>query len=135
MPQNGRVVRIKYGGKATVLFFYPKDNTPGCTLEAKAFRDSYAELSRKLGAQVYGISSDGPDSHKEFCSDLQLPFELLSDEGDKVRSLFGVPKDLLGLLPGRQTYVIAKGGIVKLVYNNQFQPDTHVKEVIKALAN
>jgi len=111
-----------------------QDNTPGCTLEAKAFRDNYSQL-KKLGADVIGISSDSVDSHAAFCSDLELPFTLLSDEEDKVRTTFGVPKDLFGLLPGRQTFVISKEGEVKLVYNNQFGPEKHVEEAIKALAN
>lgn len=109
-----------------------QDNTPGCTLEAKAFRDSFADL-KKLGVKVFGISSDSAESHNSFCSELELPYDLLADEGDKIRNVFGVPKDLLGLLPGRQTYVISKDGKVQLVYNNQFQPETHVKKVIEVL--
>jgi thioredoxin-dependent peroxiredoxin len=83
---------------------------------------------------VVGISSDSVDSHKSFCSDLDLPFTLLSDEGDAVRKAYGVPTDLLGLLPGRVTYVIGKDGVVKLVFNNQFAPEKHVKEAIAALS-
>jgi len=135
--KNGRKVDIKFGGfgaKPKVIFFYPKDNTPGCTLEAKAFRDSYAAL-RKLKADVIGISSDSVDSHANFCSELDLPYTLLSDEGDAVRGMYGVPKDLFGLLPGRQTFVIGKDGTVELVFNNQFSPEMHVEEAIKALTS
>ena len=136
MLQNGRDVAVKFGGfgaKPKVIFFYPKDNTPGCTLEAKAFRDAYGDL-KKLGAEVIGISSDSVDSHNSFCSDLDLQYILLSDEGDVVRQLYGVPKDLFGLLPGRQTFVIAKDGEVKLVFNNQFSPEKHVQEALKVLS-
>lgn len=139
--QNGKTVSVKFGGgglfsqsKPKILFFYPKDNSPGCNLEAKAFRDAYAEL-RKLGADVIGISSDSVESHSAFCSELELPYTLLSDEGDSVRSMYGVPKDLFGLLPGRQTFVIGKDGEVKTVFNNQFKPELHVEAAIEALSN
>ena len=109
------------------------DNTPGCTLEAKAFRDSYAQL-KKFGADVIGISSDSVESHSSFCSELDLPYTLLSDEDGAVREMYGVPKDLFGLLPGRQTFVIAKDGTVALSFNNQFKPEEHVAQAIKALS-
>lgn len=98
-------------GKPTVLFFYPKDNTPGCTLEAKAFRDAYATLKSK-GAQVVGVSSDSVESHKSFCNELELPYELLADTDGSIRKLYDVPSDIFGLLPGRQTFVISKDGTV-----------------------
>jgi thioredoxin-dependent peroxiredoxin len=129
---------VKFGGfgaKPKVLFFYPKAATPGCTLEAKAFRDSYAQM-KKLGVDVYGISNDSPEDQKSFCEANELPYTLLCDENDKVRSMYGVPKDLFGLLPGRQTYVInGKDGNVELVFNNQFKPEQHVEEVLKVLNN
>mmetsp|Transcript_11866 Transcript_11866/g.23824 ORF Transcript_11866/g.23824 Transcript_11866/m.23824 type:complete len:152 (-) Transcript_11866:381-836(-) len=133
--QNGKTVKVEYGGligaKPTVVFFYPKDNTPGCTREAKAFEDAYAQIGKI--AKVYGISSDDPESHSNFCSSLGLSYTLLSDEDGSIREKFGVPKDLFGLLPGRETYVIGKDGTVKGVFNNQFDPEKHVQFVIKAL--
>jgi peroxiredoxin Q/BCP len=135
-PQAGKAVNVKFGGfgaKPKVLFFFPKTATPGCTLEAKAFRDQYSQL-KKLGAEVFGISGDPVEAQETFCSDLDLPFNLLSDEGDAVRKLFGVKSDLFGLLPGRETYIIGKDGVVKNVYNNQFKPESHVEEAIKALS-
>ena len=77
--------------KPAVLFFYPADNTPGCTKEACAFRDSYSAFT-KAGASVIGISSDDADTHTGFADKYDLPFTLLTDEGDEVRDEFGIPK-------------------------------------------
>ncbi|KAL0912582.1 hypothetical protein M5K25_018564 [Dendrobium thyrsiflorum] len=131
--QNGKNVSLSnYKGKPVVVYFYPADETPGCTKEACAFRDSY-EKFKKAGAEVVGISGDDPSSHKAFASKYRLPFTLLSDEGNKVRKQWGVPSDLFGTLPGRETYVLDKKGVVQLVYNNQFQPEKHVDETLKLL--
>ncbi|XP_008803394.2 peroxiredoxin Q, chloroplastic-like [Phoenix dactylifera] len=131
--QNGRNVSLtRFKGKPAVVYFYPADETPGCTKEACAFRDSY-EKFKKAGAEVVGISGDDPASHKAFATKYGLPFTLLSDEGNKVRKEWGVPSDLFGVLPGRQTYVIDRKGAVQLVYNNQFQPEKHVEETLKLL--
>ncbi|KAI3995376.1 hypothetical protein MKX01_040492 [Papaver californicum] len=121
-----------FKGKPVVLYFYPADETPGCTKQACAFRDSY-EKFKKAGAQVVGISGDGPDSHKAFAKKFRLPYTLLSDEGNKVRKEWGVPSDLFGTLPGRQTYVLDKNGVVQYIYNNQFQPEKHIDETLKIL--
>nr|XP_010917427.1 peroxiredoxin Q, chloroplastic [Elaeis guineensis] len=131
--QNGRNVSLtRFKGKPVVVYFYPADETPGCTKEACAFRDSY-EKFKKAGAEVVGISGDDPASHKAFATKYGLPFTLLSDEGNTVRKEWGVPSDLFGVLPGRQTYVIDRKGVVQLVYNNQFQPEKHVEETLKLL--
>lgn len=122
----------KFKGKPVVLYFYPADESPGCTKEACAFRDSY-EKFKKAGAEVVGISADGPESHKAFAKKYRLPFTLLSDEGNKIRKEWGVPGDFFGSLPGRETYVIDKKGVVQLVYNNQFQPEKHIDETLKML--
>ncbi|CAI7812206.1 unnamed protein product [Closterium sp. NIES-54] len=132
--QNGRVfdlAKLK-GKKSVVLYFYPADDTPGCTKQACSFRDSFEEF-RKLGAEVVGISGDSPESHKLFAEKYSLPFTLLSDEGNAVRKEWGVPSDLFGVLPGRQTYVIDKKGVVQLIFNNQFQPEKHIDETIAVL--
>lgn len=126
--QNGRNVNVKPGGKAKVIFFYPKDDSPGCTREAKAFNDAYGQL--KKYADVYGISSDSPESHKNFCDSLNLSYTLLADEDGSVRKQFGVKSDLFGLLPG---YVIAKNGTVLEVFNSQLSPEKHVEVASKAL--
>ncbi|HYA78357.1 MAG TPA: peroxiredoxin [Verrucomicrobiae bacterium] len=114
------------GKKNVVLYFYPKDETPGCTREACSFRDSYEELTN-LGAEVLGVSAQSVESHKSFATHHGLPFILLSDEGNKVRKLYGVPSSL-GLLPGRVTYIIDKKGIVRHIFNSQTQTQRHVEE-------
>ncbi|MEB3183600.1 MAG: peroxiredoxin [Cyanobacteriota bacterium] len=118
-------------GRPLVLFFYPKDETPGCTAEACAFRDGYADL-RALGAEVWGVSGDDADSHRRFAARHQLPYPLLVDRGNALRQAFGVP-GVLGLLPGRVTYVIDGGGIVRHVYNNLLDGAAHRREALDAL--
>ncbi|XP_044463353.1 peroxiredoxin Q, chloroplastic-like isoform X2 [Mangifera indica] len=101
--QDGKNVSLsKFKGKPVVVYFYPADETPGCTKQ-------------------------------EFAKKYRLPFTLLSDEGNKVRKDWGVPADLFGALPGRQTYVLDKNGVVQLIYNNQFQPEKHIDETLKLL--
>lgn len=119
------------GQKAVVLYFYPKDNTPGCTAEACAFRDSY-EVFQQAGAEVIGVSSDSEGSHQQFASRYNLPFILLSDAGGKVRKQYEVPATF-GLLPGRVTYVIDKEGVVRHMFNSQFLAAKHVEEAVKVL--
>ncbi|KAL2939265.1 Peroxiredoxin Q chloroplastic [Bienertia sinuspersici] len=131
--QDGKSVNLsKFKGKPVVVYFYPADETPGCTKQACAFRDSY-EKFKKAGAEVIGISGDDSSSHKAFKQKYKLPYTLLSDEGNKVRKDWGVPSDLFGALPGRQTYVLDRNGVVRLVYNNQFQPEKHIDETLKFL--
>src|SRR6266705_3715609 len=119
------------GKKDVVLYFYPKDNTPGCTAEACSFRDSY-EVFQEAGAEVIGISSDSEKSHQQFAKQHHLPFILLSDLGGVVRKFYGVPATF-GLLPGRVTYIIDKQGIVRHVFSSQFAPQMHVAEALKVL--
>jgi len=118
-------------GKPVVLFFYPKDDTPGCTKEVCAFRDNFEEYG-KLDAEVIGVSSDSVESHKAFVQKHDLPFALLSDEGGKVRKLYGVP-NTLGLFPGRVTYVIDEQGVVRHIFSSQLGVERHVQEAIEAL--
>jgi thioredoxin-dependent peroxiredoxin len=131
--QTGQSVTLAdlYAQKPVVLFFYPKDNTPGCTKEACGFRDSYSAF-QDLGAEVVGISGDTVASHQAFANSFQLPFVLLSDAGNKVRKDFGVPSTL-GLLPGRVSYVIDQQGIVRHIFNSQFNFQGHIDEAIQAL--
>jgi thioredoxin-dependent peroxiredoxin len=114
------------GKKNIVLYFYPKDETIGCTKEACSFRDSYEELT-SLDAQVLGVSGQSVESHKSFASHYGLQFILLSDVGDKVRELYGVPKSL-AIIPGRVTYIIDKKGVVRHIFNSQTQAERHVQE-------
>ena len=131
--RNGRTVRLAdyRGQKAVVLYFYPKDDTPGCTKEACAFRDQYEDL-KDAGAEVIGVSSDGEAAHEKFATKYKLPFVLLADRGGTVRKQYGVPATL-GLLPGRVTFVIDRQGLVRHVFNSQFQATKHVAEAITAL--
>lgn len=119
------------GQKAVVLYFYPKDDTPGCTVESCSFRDSYTAF-QEAGAEVIGISSDSPASHQNFARKHNLPFTLVSDGNSSTRKAYGVPATL-GLLPGRVTYVIDREGIVRHVFNSQFNPKAHVEEAMKVL--
>ncbi|MEO1001594.1 MAG: peroxiredoxin [Cyanobacteria bacterium J06638_7] len=119
------------GGRALVLFFYPKDDTPGCTMEACAFRDSYADL-QALGAEVWGVSGDDAASHARFARRHDLPYPLLVDRGNALRQAFGVPA-VLGLLPGRVTYVIDGEGVIRHVFNNLLDGPAHRREAIEAL--
>ena len=119
------------GKTAVVLYFYPKDDTSGCTTEACAFRDSY-EVFKDAGAEVIGISSDSAESHKQFASKYRLPFILLSDANGTVRKRYGVPSTF-GLLPGRVTYIIDKEGIVRHIFSAQFTPEKHIAEALKTL--
>jgi len=119
------------GKKNIVLYFYPKDETIGCTKEACTFRDNYEELT-KLGAEVLGTSGQSVESHKSFASHYGLPFILLADEGNKVRELYGVPSSM-GILPGRVTYIIDKKGVVRHIFNSQTQTRRHVEEAKETL--
>jgi peroxiredoxin Q/BCP len=130
---DGSTVRLSdFRGKSeVVLFFYPKDSTPGCTAEACSFRDSH-EAFREAGAEVLGISSDSGDSHRTFAGRHRLPFTLLSDPGGAVRARFGVGRTL-GLIPGRVTFVIDRDGIIRHAFSSQFRPSRHVDEALAVL--
>jgi peroxiredoxin Q/BCP len=105
------------GKKPSVFYFYPKDNTPGCTAQACSFRDQYEDF-KDLGAEVIGISGDSIASHEKFAIQYRLPFILLSDKDQKIRNLFGVKPNLFGLIPGRVTYVADKEGVIRLVFDS-----------------
>ncbi len=121
-----------FTGKYLILFFYPKDDTPGCIKEACGFRDLYSKLEES-DALVFGVSSDRPQSHWQFKSKYKLPFTLLSDTNDEFRQLLGVPSSLFGLLPGRVTYVFNPEGRLIHVYKSQLSPKKHVKEALKVI--
>lgn len=135
--QHGKEVSLANfrGSKAVVLYFYPKDETPGCTKEACSFRDSYEDFV-KAGAEVIGVSGDSVAKHQAFAQHHRLPFTLLADEGNALRKAYGVPATLW-ILPGRVTYVIDKGGVVRHVFDSQLQATKHIGEalvVIRQLA-
>ncbi len=133
LNQDGKLIDIRSQlGKPIVIYFYPKDNTIGCTKEACAFRDDYHQFS-KAGVKVFGISADTVESHRKFRIKYRLPFDLLSDENNKVRNAFGVQADLFGLIPGRVTYVIDGKGVIRHTYNNQMNATKHVDESLRIL--
>ena len=131
--QTGESVSLKdfQGKKCVVLYFYPKDDTPGCTTEACAFRDRY-EVFKEAGAEVIGISGDSTQDHQRFATKHNLPFLLLSDTGNKVRQLYGVPATLW-VLPGRVTYVIDKAGVVRHIFDSMLEFQRHVEESLNTL--
>jgi thioredoxin-dependent peroxiredoxin len=136
LAADGRSVSLAdfRGTKAVVLFFYPKDETPGCTREACEFRDSFDRFG-DAGAEVIGVSDDDVDSHKKFAEHHRLPMTLLSDGGGRVRERYGV-KPLFGLLPDRVTFVIDREGIVRHVFAARLRFGKHVDEalgVVKSL--
>jgi len=120
------------GNTAMVIYFYPKDDTPGCTKEACSFRDSYEAFTDK-NIKVIGISSDDVESHKNFAAKYNLPFTLLADTESEVRTLFGVKKNAFGLIPGRVTYVIDTKGEIIFMYDSQLKAAKHIEESIKAI--
>jgi thioredoxin-dependent peroxiredoxin len=131
--QKGETVTLSQfrAKKNVVLYFYPKDETRGCTREACTFRDSY-ELFTDLGAEVIGVSADTVESHKSFAEHYNLPFTLLSDTDDRVRNLYGATSSL-GIIPGRVTFVIDKTGVVRHVFSSQLQPEKHAEEARQIL--
>lgn len=130
---TGEKVSLKdfYGKKSVVLYFYPKDDTPGCTAESCAFRDSY-EVFKEAGAEVIGVSGDSQQSHQQFARKYNLPFILLSDRDNKLRQSYGVPATLF-ILPGRVTYVIDKQGVVRHIFDSMMNFTGHVEESLKTL--
>jgi thioredoxin-dependent peroxiredoxin len=132
--QDGNIFDIVslLGKKKMVIFFYPKDDSPGCTKEACYFRDLY-EVFAEADAVIIGISAQSVESHKKFAEKYRLSYTLLSDKGNRVRKLFGVPTNLFGLLPGRVTYIIGREGRVAHIFNSQMQTERHVDEALKIL--
>lgn len=133
VDHTGKPVRLSsLRGRPVVVFFYPRDHTPACTVESCGFRDATPELT-KLGATVIGVSSDSDASHAGFATKHSLAYPLVSDPEGKLRKLFGVPRSIFGLLPGRVTYVIDGGGVVRLVYGAPLRPGEHVRRAVEAV--
>ena len=130
---DGNTIRLAdfLGKRALVLFFYPRDGTPICTQEVCAFRDSYEQFMT-AGADVIGVSSDDPESHRAFSRQHKLSFPLISDAGGSLRKAFAVPRSM-GLFPGRVTYVIDQAGVVRHIYSAQFASAEHVRQALTVL--
>ena len=120
------------GKKNLVIYFYPKDDSPGCTKEACSFRDQF-DVFADVDAMIIGISAQSVESHLEFAKKHRLNYTLLSDTGNKVRKLFGVPANFFGLIPGRVTYVVNKEGKIAYLFNSQIQAEKHVDEALRIL--
>jgi peroxiredoxin Q/BCP len=131
--QNGATVSLRdfRGKQAVVLYFYPKDDTPGCTAESCGFRDQY-EVFKTAGAEVIGVSGDSSESHQKFAAKHNLPFTLLSDKDNQVRKQYGATT-AFGLIPGRVTYVIDQQGVVQYVFDSMLNFKGHVEEALKTL--
>ncbi|MEZ5104110.1 MAG: redoxin domain-containing protein [Draconibacterium sp.] len=132
--QSGELFDLKAQteGKNIVLYFYPMDDTKGCTAQACAFRDQFEDFV-EANAVVVGISGQSVESHANFVSKYNLPFTLLSDEGNEVRKLFGVPSNLFGMFPGRVTYVINKEYKVVYIFNSQTKIKEHIENSLNKL--
>lgn len=132
--QTGAQVRLSQfrGQAAVVLFFYPKDDTTGCTIEACTFRDEMPRFDA-MGAKIIGVSSDSSESHARFAGKYDLPFSLLSDKGGRVRKMYGATGLLMGLIPDRVTYVIDQEGVIRHVFSSQTAFRGHIEEALRAL--
>ena len=119
-------------GQYLVIYFYPKDNTPGCTMEACEFRDNYDDFEKE-DARVFGISGDSVASHQKFAAKLNLNFDLLSDPKRQAEKAFGVPRNLFGLLPGRVTFVFNRDGKLLETINSATNPRLHQKQALKTI--
>jgi len=129
--QNNDIRSSEKLNKPLILFFYPKDDTPGCTIEACGFRDKY-DLFKILGAEVWGISNGDSQSHLEFANKHKLQYPLLCDINNTLRRKFGVPK-IFGFIEGRVTYIIDSNGIIVHIFEDLLNGPAHIKEAIKAL--
>jgi thioredoxin-dependent peroxiredoxin len=131
--QDGNLFDVNtiIGKKKLVVFFYPQDGSHGCTAEACYFRD-LTELFDEADARIIGISGQSVESHKNFAEKFKLNYPILSDEGDTVRKLFGVPSQYFGLVPGRVTYIADRQSKIVHVFNSSVNPERHVDEALKA---
>jgi len=119
------------GKKNIVLYFYPRDESGGCTKEACSFRDNY-DVFKTTGAEVVGINSQSVESHKKFAKHHHLPYILLSDKGSKVQKLYGVPNKYI-FVTGRVTFVIDKQGVIRDVFSSITDVEKHVTEALAIL--
>ncbi|KAL9185482.1 hypothetical protein ACHAXT_003259 [Thalassiosira profunda] len=133
VDQNGKTFTRSKNKKPLVVYFYPADSTPGCTVQAKAFQDEIQDIRKQYKADVVGISGQGAESKQKFASELGLDFSILADEGDEVRKAFGVPKAAFGFLPGRVTYVLRADGVCESVYDNLTDAASHIEAAKDAL--
>jgi len=136
---NQPITLAAFRGQWVVVFFYPKDQTPGCTQQACQLRDKLTQWEKQLPeqypgtrVQVLGISGDSVASHQAFADKYKLTYPLLADEGNRVRTLWGVPKTM-GMLPGRVTYLLDPQGMVRELFNSQMDIAGHIAAMDAAL--
>ncbi|GAX13730.1 peroxiredoxin Q/BCP [Fistulifera solaris] len=134
VDQNGKTVKRSSFKKPLVVYFYPADSTPGCTVQANSFNDAVKDIRKTYNADVVGISGQGVASKQAFAKELGLCFSILADEGDAVRKAFGVPKAAFGLFPGRVTYVLDKNGVCLNVFDDLANAAKHVEVAKETLA-
>lgn len=134
VDQNDKTVTRSQIKKPLVVYFYPADSTPGCTVQAQEFQKEIQSIRKDYKADVVGISGQGAESKQKFAAELGLDFSILADEGDEVRKSFGVPKAAFGFLPGRVTYVLDKDGVCTSVYDNLADAASHIGAAKDALA-
>ena len=134
VDQNGKTFVRSKNKKPLVVYFYPADSTPGCTVQATAFNDEITAIRKEYMADVVGISGQGAESKQKFAAELGLDFSILADEGDEVRKAFEVPKAAFGFLPGRVTYVLDKNGVCTSVYDNLTDAASHINAAKDALS-
>jgi thioredoxin-dependent peroxiredoxin len=134
LNQEGSLVDTNtyIGSKNLIIYFYPKDETKGCTAQACSFRDAYEDF-KDLNCEVIGISGDNEASHKNFAEHHRLPFILLSDKNKEIRKAFQVPKDFLGLIPGRYTFVINKEGVIIDIFHDAINMQKHVQTALEKI--
>lgn len=128
---DGTVTLAQHRGSWVVLYFYPADDTPGCTVEACTFRDAYEDFT-DAGAVVIGVSGDPVDKHRAFAAKHDLPFTLAADSDGALRRTYGVAKTM-GILPGRVTYVIDPEGVVREVFSSQFRVKQHTQRALEVI--
>eukprot|EP00559_Dactyliosolen_fragilissimus_P009965 CAMPEP_0184859446 /NCGR_PEP_ID=MMETSP0580-20130426/4449_1 /TAXON_ID=1118495 /ORGANISM="Dactyliosolen fragilissimus" /LENGTH=199 /DNA_ID=CAMNT_0027356085 /DNA_START=41 /DNA_END=640 /DNA_ORIENTATION=+ len=134
LDQNGKTVVRSSIKKPLIVYFYPADSTPGCTVQAESFNEQVEEIKKTYGAELVGISGQDVESKQAFAKELGLTFSILADNGDNVRKSFNVPKAALGFLPGRVTYVLDKAGKCIFQYDNLVDAKSHVEAAKDALA-
>lgn len=133
--QSKELVRLSEvtAQSVVVLFFYPKDNTPGCTAESCAFRDAYS-VFRDAGADVIGVSRDSVASHESFATEQRLNFRILSDTDGAVHEIYRVKDTIPFLVPGRETFVIDRDGVIRHHFSSQIRAKRHVEEALRIVS-
>ncbi|GAM18186.1 hypothetical protein SAMD00019534_013610, partial [Acytostelium subglobosum LB1] len=132
IDKDGNSVTLsQFAGRILVLYFYPKDNTPGCTAQACEFRDKYEDFVKE-GAAVIGVSTDSSESHQKFSERYKLPFTLITDKKNEIASKYGVGKELF-VLPGRTTFIIDQQGKIACEYSSLLRATNHISEALKCI--